>query len=73
MEPAHVQGRLPILVSPAQYTVLVRDVPDPRTLSRWARCEGSPMSAEPRGDECLCVSSLALSHEGSVCTGEPYT
>ncbi len=34
-EPLKGQGQLPILVSPAQYTVLVRDVPDPRTLSRW--------------------------------------
>ena len=30
-------SQLPVLVSPAQYTVLVRDVPDPRTLSRSAQ------------------------------------
>ncbi len=33
-EQAKAEARLPVLVSPAQYTVLVRHVPDPRTLSR---------------------------------------
>ena len=31
---AKADAQLPVLVSPAQYTVLVRHVPDPRTLSR---------------------------------------
>ena len=33
-ELAKADSQLPVLVSPAQYTVLVRHVPDPRTLSR---------------------------------------
>ena len=35
-ELAKADAQLPVLVSPAQYTVLVRHVPDPRTLSRCA-------------------------------------
>ena len=61
-EPSNVQGQLPVLVSPAQYTVLVRDVPDPRTLSRWARPDGSLRESSTR----VSIFRACLSHLHSL-------